>query len=259
MFNLFKYRKLSILILIILIVFYLLSFVAFWNIILVNQLENEGWLMILFTFLFLTGVALFLIVYSLTDQERLNNYVEFVISKDKVPEAEDIAESSTDEEVDKRDYNELSAGIARKASKAKNLNGLCDSLLRSLSDHIGLVKGIMYVKDEKTKLFSPAGYFAFTGDEPESFMEGEGIAGQAVADREPIRINDIPEDYSVTSGLGNSQPRNILFFPVINDDKAVALLELGFFKRPGRDTEELIAHFSLEAVKLLNNHFSRIS
>jgi len=260
MINLFKYRKLAILILIILIMSFLCTLIAFWNLVLVNDIKNEGWLMILFTMLFVAGLAFFLLNYYLTDQEKLNNYVEFIISKDKAVVSEAANEQRvTAAIIDKTVYEDLSAEIGRKAASANDLGTLCDTLLKSLSDNIGLVKGIMYVRDRNSKLFNPTGYFAFSGDQPDPFIEGEGIAGQAAADRTPVRINDIPSDYSVTSGLGDARPVNILFYPMLNDAEPVALLELGFFKKPGRETEELIAHFSAEAVKLIDNYFTRLS
>ena len=259
MLNLFKYRKLAILLLIILIISYLFTFIAFWNIILKNQIQNEVWLMIFFTFTFLTGLCFFLLTHKLTDQNKINSYLEYAISKEKAPDIRKVREEAQITEKNGKKYEQLSSELAHRLDKVKDTGTFCNLMLKVLAEQVLLVKGIMYIKERRDNFFYPAGYYAFSGEEPEAFTEGEGIAGQTIADRKPIRICDIPQDYIVTSGLGNSQPRNIIFYPLLINDEPVALLELGFFDKPGRETDEFLAQFSAEAVKLLNNILSRLS
>ncbi len=63
----------------------------------------------------------------------------------------------------------------------------------------------------------------------ERFEPGDGLLGQAAADGKLIRIDNVPEGYlTVGSGLGRSQPRQLLIVPAMADGAANAVLELGF-------------------------------
>jgi hypothetical protein len=141
----------------------------------------------------------------------------------------------------------------------KDLNNLCNNMLKSVCRQIELVQGIIYVREKKGKKFIPHGTFGLSGNDPAPFSSGDGIAGQAIADKMPLRINDIPDDFAVMSGLGKSRPCHLLFQPVFDNEIPVALLEFGFFKKPDKRCEEVLRIFSSEAGKLLHNFFNRLS
>jgi len=255
MINLFKYRKLAILMLIVLIVSFLLTFIVFWNIVLQNSIKNEGWVLVFCSIVFLTGIAYFLLIFMISDPDRFNTYVEMILNKDRVPAAEVITEEPVSAEAVKTLDINMFAELIKKASSEKDPVNLCNILLKGLTEHAEIVQGILYVKDKKGKKFNPTGSFALSENVPQPFLAGEGFAGQAISDRSPIRINDIPEIYGVSSGLGRSRPRHLLFFPVYHNGSPLALLELGFFKKPDKDTETVLDIFSGEAGKLIHNIF----
>ena len=98
----------------------------------------------------------------------------------------------------------------------------------------------------------PSGSFAITGQEVDPFVIGEGIAGQAAEDKKPIRINDIPENYfDVSSGLGNSKPKHLMFIPIVYKNQTIALIEAGSFEKPDEKTELVLDKISIEAGKLV--------
>ena len=43
------------------------------------------------------------------------------------------------------------------------------------------------------------------------FAPGEGLVGQAALEKQPILLQNVPDDYiQITSGLGEAPPRNII-------------------------------------------------
>ncbi|MEO8194943.1 MAG: response regulator, partial [Gemmatimonadales bacterium] len=62
------------------------------------------------------------------------------------------------------------------------------------------------------------------------FHLGEGLVGQAALEKKPILLTSVPDDYiRITSGLGESSPRNILVLPVLFEGEVKAVVELASF------------------------------
>ncbi|HEX6058261.1 MAG TPA: HAMP domain-containing protein [Gemmatimonadaceae bacterium] len=62
------------------------------------------------------------------------------------------------------------------------------------------------------------------------FLPGEGLVGQAVLEKQPILLTNVPDDYvQITSGLGAAPPRNIIVLPILFEDTVKAVIELGSF------------------------------
>ncbi len=72
---------------------------------------------------------------------------------------------------------------------------------------------------------------------------GEGIAGQAVLEKNMISITDLPEDYvRISSTLGDSAPCNILAVPFSHEETVLGVLEFASF-----------TEFSDEQMEFLDN------
>ncbi|MES2176613.1 MAG: HAMP domain-containing protein [Gemmatimonadota bacterium] len=62
------------------------------------------------------------------------------------------------------------------------------------------------------------------------FAVGEGLVGQAALEKQPILLQNVPDDYiQITSGLGEAPPRNIIVLPVLFEGEVKAVIELASF------------------------------
>ncbi|MEO8562779.1 MAG: HAMP domain-containing protein, partial [bacterium] len=62
------------------------------------------------------------------------------------------------------------------------------------------------------------------------FAIGEGLVGQAALEKQPILLQNVPDDYiQITSGLGEAPPRNIIVLPVLFEGDVKAVIELASF------------------------------
>lgn len=70
---------------------------------------------------------------------------------------------------------------------------------------------------------------------------GEGLVGECVRDQDLLYITDIPEDYiTITSGLGTSNPRNIILCPLKTNEGTIGAVEIASF--------EVMDHFKKELI-----------
>nr|WP_164017528.1 HAMP domain-containing protein [Pyxidicoccus trucidator] len=62
------------------------------------------------------------------------------------------------------------------------------------------------------------------------FRMGEGLVGQAALERKTILLTRVPSDYiTISSGLGESAPLNIIVLPVLFEGEVKAVIELASF------------------------------
>src|SRR5207245_3462528 len=68
------------------------------------------------------------------------------------------------------------------------------------------------------------------------FAVGEALVGQAALERKSILLTQAPPDYiTVSSGLGEAAPVNIIVLPILFEDQVMAVVELAAFT-PFSDT-----------------------
>jgi PAS domain S-box-containing protein len=72
--------------------------------------------------------------------------------------------------------------------------------------------------------------YGVTGPTPSAFRPGEGLAGQAAAERRIQLIAPVPGNYfHIESALGSQTPGAIVVVPALFDNRVVAVIELGKF------------------------------
>ncbi len=114
----------------------------------------------------------------------------------------------------------------------KELGELAAQTVSFLASWLDCQIGAFYViqSDGGVMLF---GHFALSLDtrlQNMTFKPGEGLVGQCLVNKAPMRIHPLPVEYfRIQSGLGESQPRYLLLFPFMVHDKVEAIVELGAF------------------------------
>ncbi len=101
-------------------------------------------------------------------------------------------------------------------------------LLASLVPLLGGGCGAFHLFDQRDGRFHFAGGYGLApSNKVGSFAPGEGVAGQAAADRQPIYLSELPGDYMrIGSSLGNATPRSLAAVPIVSEEAVLAVLEI---------------------------------
>jgi PAS domain S-box-containing protein len=141
--------------------------------------------------------------------------------------------------VEEKERNWVTEGLARfidiLRSKNNDMNELTDDIIRNLIKYLEANQGALYIindNDEQDIYLEIKACYAF---ERKKYINqridvGEGLAGQAVMEKETIYMTEIPESYlRITSGLGEGSARNLLIVPLKLDDQVLGVLEIASF------------------------------
>ena len=108
---------------------------------------------------------------------------------------------------------------------------IAENALCFICEYIEAQIGAVYILDQTNTLHLNASYaFERRKRVANTFKLGEGVVGQVALEKKLLVFTHLPDDYiQVSSGLGESPPKNIVVFPLMNMDKVVAVMEIGSF------------------------------
>ncbi len=109
----------------------------------------------------------------------------------------------------------------------QDISMLANNVIRQLCQYLQVQIGALYmVKDNSLNL---AGAYTYNNKKPtECIKFGQGLVGQAVLDKKPLLLTQVPADYiTISSGLGETPPKNIMAFPFMYEDHVLGVVELG--------------------------------
>ncbi len=115
----------------------------------------------------------------------------------------------------------------------RDLKTVTQRILSELAQVVTAHWGAFYIlrqddenQDVKLSLFSAYGYKS-EKNIPAEFAIGEGLVGQVAFEKERIMLSKVPSNYiKINSGLGKSQPSNLIILPVLFENKVKAVIEL---------------------------------
>jgi HAMP domain-containing protein/signal transduction histidine kinase/DNA-binding response OmpR family regulator len=118
----------------------------------------------------------------------------------------------------------------------KDLNTVTQRILSELAQVVNAQKGLFYIlkqdengQNSKLKLFAA---YAYSDQSTllQEFALGQGLVGQCAVNKERILLTNVPEDYiKISSGLGKSNPINLVILPVLFEKEIKAVIELASF------------------------------
>ncbi|MFE8698546.1 response regulator [Cytobacillus sp. FJAT-53684] len=173
----------------------------------------------------------------------LNTKVE-VLSNDEIDEVaasfNQMVESLNEQTKKEQDLTWIKSNIAditTGLSGMHDLENLSRTFLTKIVPLTDSSHAVFYLKDggnEGTEpIYKLLASYAFKERKhlSNTFIAGEGLVGQAVLEKSPIILTDVPGDYiRVKSGLGEAPPLNIYVLPILFEDDVKAVLEIASFK-----------------------------
>lgn len=118
--------------------------------------------------------------------------------------------------------------------------------LQFLIHHLGASFGAAFVLADDDSRFTRASSYALGNETParlQEFRHGDGLLGQAAADKKTIVLHDVGEAYLAGSAaFGEVRPRTVLLVPILANTGVVkAVFELGFLGQVGEREHEFLA------------------
>lgn len=119
--------------------------------------------------------------------------------------------------------------LANNIGSDQSLHEIAQSAISYLAEYLKAPIAAMYTVDQNGTSDLCASYaYTVRKDNANSFEIGESLVGQAVLEKKPIIIEQLPEGYvSIQSALGSAVPKNIIVYPLIYAQRVLGVLELG--------------------------------
>ncbi len=126
------------------------------------------------------------------------------------------------------------AKFSRMMQGQKDLEAVSKLIMSELTPLVSAHYGAFYImdNDENSPVLKLIASYAYKERKhvANRFHLGEGLVGQAALEKKPILLTSVPDDYiRITSGLGESSPRNILVLPILFEGEVKAVVELASF------------------------------
>ncbi len=116
------------------------------------------------------------------------------------------------------------------------LSKLSDVLISNVVEYLGAQQGGLFFLndvDQNDKYLELMGCYAY---QRKKFLEkrieiGQGLVGQCFLEKETTLLRNIPDDYvSITSGLGDANPTELLVVPLMQNEEIVGVIEIASIK-----------------------------
>lgn len=160
---------------------------------------------------------------------------EFGKLSDKFNEMAVKLQHSTEESASQTWLNSNLARFAQLMQEPKTVKECAELLLRELASTVGALHGLFYVVSASggTKYLNLLATYAYQDRKLLSnrFEFGESLVGQCALEQKRIRVSSAPKDYVyIRSGIGQSEPVNLVVVPIVFENQIHGVIELASFK-----------------------------
>ncbi|HEX2968662.1 MAG TPA: PAS domain S-box protein [Bacteroidales bacterium] len=141
-----------------------------------------------------------------------------------------------------------------------DLKVLCDNLISDFVKYMDANQGSIFLLNEEQKdnqMLELVSVYAWNRKKflTKTIEIGEGILGQAAIERETVYLTDVPDNFiSITSGLGDANPRSVLIVPLLFNDELFGIMEIASFKT----YKPFEIEFAEKIAEIVASTFSRI-
>ncbi|RLU02754.1 MAG: response regulator [Ketobacter sp.] len=141
----------------------------------------------------------------------------------------------------------------------QTVDQVMQSMLRSLAGTLKSLVGAVYlVEGDELVMRASYAYSHRKGDRSRLRM-GESLVGQAAVERNLFVVGDLPENYApISSGLGESTPREVMVIPLVFNDHLLAVMELMSFNPFTQEDTEYVTRAAEGMAIALNSSISRV-
>ncbi len=151
----------------------------------------------------------------------------------KMTDTADLQKKNEEENAKRRYINE---GLAKFAeilrTQSNDIHLLGDAFIRDIVKYLGAIQGGFFLLNENKedeKMLELISSFAYNRKKylQKSLYVGEGLVGTCAMEKQIINLTEIPEGYiTITSGLGDTKPDNLLLVPVLHELELIGVLEI---------------------------------
>lgn len=122
---------------------------------------------------------------------------------------------------------------------------LAFNVIKELTEYVGAIQGgFFHLEEENTsKFFNLIAFYAYGRKKyaDKKVPWGKGLIGTSALERKTIHMDNLPDGYVVvTSGLGQSNPKQIVVCPLIAEDQLFGVLEIASIKEISEDQIKFI-------------------
>lgn len=135
----------------------------------------------------------------------------------------------------------MNEGLAKFADVLRTKNNgiamLGDAFIRELVKYLNALQGGLFIYDDSNssdKVLNLVSSFAYNRKKylQQSVKFGEGLVGSCAREKHFMNITEIPKGYiTITSGLGDTPPDNLLLVPVMHENEVLGVLEIASLQK----------------------------
>ena len=163
---------------------------------------------------------------------------ELISLQQKLHENAELQRKNDEENAKRRYINE---GLAKFGeilrTQSNDIHTLGDVFIREIVKYLNSIQGGFFLYNDTNtdnRFLELISAFAYNRKKymQKSLLLGEGLVGSCAREKQIINLTEIPEGYiTITSGLGDTRPDNLLLVPVLHDNELIGVLEIASLHR----------------------------